>query len=100
MGDEQVITRDVIEAIGVELSAEEEGQFLAHVNEVLKDRVGTAVAAELSDEQLGRMRELREAGNTAGIAEFLKVNVADLDAVVEEEVGILLGDIARNKSGV
>jgi hypothetical protein len=97
---QQLITKDFLDDIGIELPAEEEALFLAHINETLVDRINREMSDELTDEQAGAMFELSAGSDEAAFQDWLKENVSELSRIVRDEIDILLGEIAENADAV
>ena len=95
-----IITKDDLDGIGIEISIDHEKTFVEHVNNMLKERVGLAIAANFSDEQLAKMRELVQADDKVALQTWINEQVSDLDEIIEDEVDILLGDIVKNKENI
>lgn len=91
-----IITKEILEGIGVRLAPDEESEFLNQVNAELKSRIGLAVADELDEAQLAKMKEMSESVAPEALQEWLTQSVPALNEIIEDEVDILLGEIAKS----
>ena len=98
--NQQYITREILEAMGIGLPVGEEEQFVAHVNETLAQRIGDDIAESLDDDQLDEMLAIQKTGDTVKLTEWLSANVPDLSEIANNERDILLGEIADNADAV
>ena len=62
----------------------------------LDNRIVNEIVDELDTEQLRELTRFKDNGDDAGLQRWLIENVPDLDKIVEEEMAILLGEIAEN----
>ena len=59
-------------------------------------RIVNEIVDELDTEQLRELTRFKDNSDDAGLQRWLIENVPDLDKIVEEEMAILLGEIAEN----
>lgn len=91
----QITKQDLLE-LGIDLNEAELDALLAHANEELSLRVGNEILLSLSDEQIQEYKSLAASGNTEQVSGWLAKNVPELEAIVFDEIDILLGDIAED----
>jgi hypothetical protein len=96
----QYITRELLDELGIALPAGEEDLFLEHLNEQLSERIGTEIASSLADDKLEEMLNLQQSGDSDKLGEWLQANVPELQQIAEDEVDILLGELADNADHV
>jgi hypothetical protein len=92
----QIVTKELLSELGIQLPEkpiDEEAAFLAHLNRVLLDRVDAEVLDELDGEDLPDEE-------TTDMAMWLRENVDDLDDIIQDELDILLGEVAENADAV
>lgn len=95
-----LITRDVLTQAGINLDGKDIDALLTHLNQTLEERVGTEITASLSDEQLNELLDLQEKGDDEAVADWLQANVEELDQIAQDEIDILLGELAENSDGI
>ena len=91
--DQQYITKETLQDFGISLAGQDERTLLEHFNETLQERVGTEVATVLSDDKLKELVELQETAPEEQLGNWLMRNVPELQQIVEDEIGIIMGEI-------
>jgi len=91
--DQQYITKETLQDFGISLAGQDERTLLEHLNETLQERVGTEVATVLSDDKLKELVELQETAPEEQLGNWLMRNVPELQQIVEDEIGIIMGEI-------
>jgi|GEM_PF-3233503 len=91
-----VITREDLEELGVE-GVQEDAQ-VEKLNEMLAERIGLAVAAELDDAGLEELKAAVAEGKD--LMEFAKTKFANLDDIVRDETDIFLADLVGGEISV
>ena len=91
-----VITRQLLADIGISLDDAAYVQFTEQYEAELDNRIVNEIVDELDTEQLCELTRFKDNGDDAGLQRWLIENVPDLDKIVEEEMAILLGEIAEN----
>ncbi|TAH32371.1 hypothetical protein EYC58_03235 [Candidatus Saccharibacteria bacterium] len=93
---QQIITKDLLVALGIELNEDQLEKLVEHANTTLHERVGAEITESLDDDKLKELITLQEAGNNEETSKWLTVNVPELKEIIEDERDILLGEIAEN----
>ena len=91
-----VITRQLLADIGISLDDAAYVQFTEQYEAELDNHIVNEIVDELDTEQLRELTRFKDSGDDAGLQRWLVENVPDLDKIVEEEMAILLGEIAEN----
>ena len=91
-----VITKQLLADIGISLDDSAYAQFTKQYEAELDSRIVNEIVDELDTEQLRELTRFKDSGDDAGLQRWLVENVPDLDKIVEEEMAILLGEIAEN----
>ena len=91
-----VITRQLLADIGISLDDAAYVQVTEQYEAELDNRIVNEIVDELDTEQLRELTRFKDSGDDAGLQRWLVENVPDLDKIVEEEMAILLGEIAEN----
>ena len=93
----QFITQQTLEDADINLTGEDVIALLAHLNDVLQERVGTEITDTLSDEQVQAMLKLQESSSEEELAAWIQQNVPDMETIVQEEIDILIGEIVETE---
>lgn len=94
-----LLSKELLEQIGVTMSPEDQELLSEHFETTLDERVTNELIAELSDEQVDQLAALRDGSNEA-LATWLKENVPELKAIIEDETAILLGELAEHSDNL
>lgn len=97
---DQYITKESLDAFGISLGDQDEESLLDHLNETLQERIGIEVATMLDDDKLKELLIQQETADDAAIGDWLMKNVPELPQIVQDEIDILLGEIADNTSTI
>lgn len=89
-----VITKQLIDDLGVTMSDQNLEVLSEHFETTLDNRVVDEIAQELSVDQLKQLNAIREQGTDEELGEWLKQNVPDLKEIIDDETVILLGELA------
>ncbi len=89
------IDQTTLKELGIELG-DATDEFLTHLEAQLEERVGAALTELLDDSQVKELLALTEAGNEDATQAWIAANVPDYKDVVQDEVDILLGEIAQS----
>jgi len=95
-----IITRELLEQAGINLENKDIDALLAHLNQELEERVGAEITASLSDEQLKEMLDIQEHATEDQLVDWMTENVPELDQITQDEVDIILGELAENADGL
>lgn len=96
---QQYITEDDLAAVGID-AKEDMAKLLTHLNEQLEERVGTEITESLSDEKLEEYLKLSETASDEEIGKWLQANVPELQQIAQDEIDILLGELAENGDAI
>jgi hypothetical protein len=89
------LSKDFLQSIGINLDDSTFIAFSEHFDATLKERIISDIVDELDDEQLGQLEQLKNSDGDQ-IWHWIQTNVTDLSEIIQEEVDILLGDVAEN----
>lgn len=98
--NQQFITESTLDALGIDLQGQDKEALLAHLNDTLQERVGTEITESLDDAQLKTLLALQENASDDELADWLEQNVPDMKQIVQDEIDILLGELAENSDGI
>jgi hypothetical protein len=98
--NQQFITESTLDALGIDLSGQDKDTLLVHLNETLQERVGAEITESLDDTQLQTLLDLQENATDEDLGTWLEQNVTDFKQIVQDEIDILLGELAENSDGI
>jgi len=94
------ITLDHLTQLGINLEGKDIDSLLKHLNDTLQERVGTEVTESLNDDQLKELLAVQENSNDEEVGAWLSNNVPELQEITQDEIDILLGELAENSDEV
>jgi hypothetical protein len=93
---DQETLKQILEALDVKLDAKHRAALQEHMETTLRRRVGLALVDLLDDDEVAELVTLTSKGDQAMITAWLNQHVPDYQDVVQDEIDILLGDLAEN----
>lgn len=90
------ITPELLTQAGVSVPAEKLDALVEQLNTELEDRVGEEITNALDDDKLEVLAKLQETATDEELAEWISTNVEDLEAIINDEIDILLGEVSEN----
>lgn len=97
---DQYITKETLDAFGISLEGHDETSLLEHLNDTLKERIGTEIAALLDDTRLNELLDLQETASDEQVGDWLTQNVPELPQIVQDEIDILMGELADSTDSI
>ncbi len=97
--NDNIITSDTLEEYGISISPEEQPTLLDHLNETLSERIGAEVTEQLDDDQLAELLVTQE-GSGKNMNAWLSERIPDLKEIIQDEVDILIGELAENANSI
>lgn len=97
---DQYITKETLDAFGISLEGHDETSLLEHLNDTLKERIGTEIAALLDDTRLNELLDLQETVSDEQVGDWLTQNIPELPQIVQDEIDILMGELADSTDSI
>ncbi|MEO5950404.1 MAG: DUF5663 domain-containing protein [Candidatus Saccharimonadales bacterium] len=94
------ITADTLDSLGIDLTGQDKDALLTHLNETLQERVGAEITDSLNDEQLKTLLDKQENASEEELGTWLEQTIPDFKQLVQDEIDILLGELAENSNGI
>jgi len=88
------LSKEFLQNIGVELDDSTYQAFAQHFDETLSQRIIDEIIDSLDEAQLAQFNALKDSDDQ--LWNWVQANVTDLGEIIQEEVDILLGDIAES----
>lgn len=89
-----IITAQMLTDRGINLPANEQEEFLTHLNDTLSERVGTEITESLDDEKLQILLDLQESSDDEAVGAWIKENVPEMNQIIQDEIDILIDELA------
>jgi len=93
------LTKEFLESIGVQLDDATYQAFAEHFDETLSSRVIDSIINNLDDEQLEQFAAMRDSSEDE-LWQWVQANVPELSEIIQDEVDILLGDLAESADSI
>lgn len=93
------LNRQFLESIGIVLDDQAFSQFNEHFEVTLEERIMESIVDELNEQQLRELSELR-GGDDEQLQQWLRLNITDIDEIIQDEIDILLGELAENSEQI
>lgn len=91
-----LITPEMLAMTGIIVADDEVEAYLDDLNDQLQERISDAITDSLSEAQLDELSELEETASDEQLSQWIAKNVTDMDAIVQDEIDILLGEAAES----
>lgn len=98
--NQQLITQETLSEIGIDLNGQDVNTLLSHINSTLQERIGAEISETLDDEQLKALLSLKETASEDEVSNWLDQNVPELKQIAQDEIDILLGELADNGEAI
>lgn len=95
-----LITEEVLAEFGISLDGKDAASFIQHLNDTLDERVGAEVIESLDDEQVATLADLQENATDEEVEKWMLENVPDIEQIAQDEIDILLGEVAEESDAV
>ena len=90
------ITPELLAEAGVDIPEDQVPSLLEELNEELEERIGEEITNALEDDQLEELVKLQESASDEDVSAWLQTHVPELEQIIQDELDILLGEIAEN----
>lgn len=94
-----IISRQVLDDIGIVLSEDEYRLLEEHIETTLEERVGENILGTLTSAEAAEFMTLRDASDAQLLA-WVRQAVPNFAQIVSDEVDILLGELAENSDAI
>ena len=93
------LSREFLQSIDIELDDASYAAFTEHFDTTLSNRIIEEVVDSLDETQAAEFIKLKSADSNQ-LWQWLQVNVPDLNEIIQDEIDILLGDLAENSDKI
>lgn len=95
----EMITKEFLATIGIELDGSTYQAFAQHFEDTLFDRIIESVVDSLDDAQIQQLALMKN-GDPEQLWKWLQVTVPELGEIIQDEIDILLGELAENSEHI
>ena len=95
-----IITQALLEEAGISLDGKDVAALLDHLNTTLEERIGAEITESLDDAQLEALVTVQEKGTDEEVGAWIEQNVPELQEITQDEIDILLGELAENADDI
>lgn len=89
------LPKEFLQSIGIELDDATYQVFATHFEDTLSQRIIDEVVDTLNETQIATFNEMQDASSDQ-LWQWVQTNVPELSEIIQEEVDILLGELAEN----
>jgi hypothetical protein len=93
--NEPIITKEILEEIDFDFNGRDEAEFLSLINGILERRISKALVETLTDDEADKLKQLIDTDEVEKTNQWIADNVPDYRGIVEDQVDILIGDLAK-----
>jgi hypothetical protein len=97
---QEYITKESLLALGINLEDQDIDSLLSHLNDTVEEQIGTEITESLNDDQLTELVDLQETATDEQLAEWIAAHVPDYQTIVQDNIDIVLGELAENSDGI
>lgn len=90
-----MLSKGFLLSIGIEFDDATYAAFAAHFEDTLSQRIIDEIIDTLDETQIAEFNQMQSASSEQ-LWQWVQVNVPELPEIIQEEVDILLGELAEN----
>jgi hypothetical protein len=94
----EYLTKEDLKEAGVTSPEGLSDEFIRHINISLAERIDAEITSVLTDEEADEMLEVQASGDEAALQAWLAEHVPELIEIVQDEIEILLDELAPEPS--
>lgn len=96
-----MITVEQLRSIGIDLPEDQMQALMQHTEDTINEQIGEEIVDSLDDGQLQELVAMQEADAPAEqVEEWIVERVENYQEIVEDNVAIVLGDLAQNVEAI
>lgn len=89
-----LLPKDFLQSIGIDMDDATYQVFAEHFDETLSQRIIDEIIDTLDETQIAEFNQLQNSGDQ--LWQWVQANVPELGEIIQQEVDILLGELAEN----
>jgi len=93
------LSKEFLQSIGIELDDTAYPAFTEHFDTTLSTRIINEIIDSLDETQIAQFNQLQSADSNQ-LWEWVRANVPELSDIIQDEINILLGELAENSDQI
>lgn len=96
-----IVTKAQLNSIGINLPEDQMQALIQHVEDTINSQIGEEIVESLDDEQLKELVQMQDNDVPAEeIDAWIRARVPEYDEIIEDNVAIVLGELANNSDAI
>lgn len=96
-----IVTKAQLNSIGINLPEDQMQALIQHVEDTINSQIGEEIVESLDDEQLKELVQMQDNDVPAEeIDTWIRERVPEYDEIIEDNVAIVLGELADNSDAI
>ena len=96
-----IVTKAQLNSIGINLPEDQMQALIQHIEDTINSQIGEEIVESLDDDQLKELVQMQDNDASAEeIDEWIRARVPEYDEIIEDNVAIVLGELANNSDAI
>ena len=96
-----IVTKAQLNSIGINLPEDQMQALIQHVEDTINSQIGEEIVESLDDDQLKELIQMQDNDAPAEeIDAWIRARVPEYDEIIEDNVAIVLGELADNSDAI
>lgn len=96
-----IVTKAQLNSIGINLPEDQMQTLIQHVEDTINSQIGEEIVESLDDDQLKELVQMQDNDAPAEeIDAWIRARVPEYDEIIEDNVAIVLGELANNSDAI
>ena len=96
-----IVTKAQLNSIGINLPEDQMQALIQHIEDTINSQIGEEIVESLDDAQLKELVQMQDYDASAEeIDAWIRARVPEYDEIIEDNVAIVLGELANNSDAI
>ena len=96
-----IVTKAQLNSIGINLPEDQMQALIQHIEDTINSQIGEEIVESLDDAQLKELVQMQDDDASAEeIDAWIRARVPEYDEIIEDNVAIVLGELANNSDAI
>ena len=96
-----IVTKAQLNSIGINLPEDQMQALIHHIEDTINSQIGEEIVESLDDDQLKELVQMQDNDASAEeIDAWIRARVPEYDEIIEDNVAIVLGELADNSDAI
>lgn len=96
-----IVTKAQLNSIGINLPEDQMQALIQHVEDTINSQIGEEIVESLDDDQLKELVQMQDNDAPAEeIDAWIRERIPEYDEIIEDNVAIVLGELANNSDAI